>query len=190
MMGEVVFLLEEPSMKALLEVLLPRVVPDLRCVLVPHEGKQDLVKSIPRKLRGWRTPGVQFIVVHDQDSADCHDLKARLLACVPAHRRGDTVIRIACRELEAWILGDLDALARAFDAPNVAGIGVKARFRNPDTVVSPSREVRALIPSYQKVSGARRVAEFLDPDRNVSRSFQTFLAAVRRFAGTLAEAGT
>ena len=47
-MSRVVFLLEEYSMKALLDALLPRLFPDLRFLCVPHEGKGDLEKSIPR----------------------------------------------------------------------------------------------------------------------------------------------
>lgn len=47
-----VFLLEELSMKVFLEGLLPRVLPEhIGVQLIPHEGKSDLEKSIPRKLR-------------------------------------------------------------------------------------------------------------------------------------------
>ena len=38
-------------MKVLLDGLLPRLVPGLQFLCVPHEGKQDLEKSVPRKLR-------------------------------------------------------------------------------------------------------------------------------------------
>jgi hypothetical protein len=52
-----VFLLEERSMQAFLAGFLPRILPDgVGFQLVPHEGKTDLERSIPRKLRGWRTP--------------------------------------------------------------------------------------------------------------------------------------
>ncbi len=74
-MSRVVFLLEEYSMKVLLEGLLPRLVPDLPFICVSHEGKQDLARSIPRKLRAWREPGVRFCVIRDNDGADCRALK-------------------------------------------------------------------------------------------------------------------
>ena len=70
-MTKLVFLVEEPSMADLLDGLLPRLFPALRFQCVPHDGKQDLEKSIPRKLRAWREPGVRFVVTRDQDSADC-----------------------------------------------------------------------------------------------------------------------
>ena len=46
-MSRVVFLLEERSMKALLDVLVPRIVPGLPFLCVPHEGKDDLEKARP-----------------------------------------------------------------------------------------------------------------------------------------------
>jgi hypothetical protein len=99
---KIVFLLEEPSMAALLEGLVPRVLPGVPFQCIPHEGKADLEKSIPRKLRGWREPDVRFVVIRDQDSADCKDVKRRLAALCKQGNRPDTVVRIACRELEAW----------------------------------------------------------------------------------------
>ncbi len=56
-MNRLVFLLEEDSMRILLEGLLPKLFPELLFQCVPHDGKQDLEKSIPRKLKAWREPG-------------------------------------------------------------------------------------------------------------------------------------
>ena len=68
-------MLEEPSMKELLKMILPRVLPEeVQYYLIKHEGKQDLEKSLPRKLRAI-TQDARFIVVRDQDSADCHEVK-------------------------------------------------------------------------------------------------------------------
>ena len=78
-MNRVVFMLEEYSMKVLLDGLLPRLFPRLSFLCVPHEGKQDLEKSIPRKLRAWREPGVRFVVVRDNDGSDCRALKQSLV---------------------------------------------------------------------------------------------------------------
>jgi hypothetical protein len=57
-MSRVIFLLEEYSMKVLLDGLLPRLFPDLQFLCVAHEGKQDLERSIPRKLRAKAARGV------------------------------------------------------------------------------------------------------------------------------------
>ena len=41
-MSRVIFLLEEKSMKELLDRMLPRIFPSLRFLCIPHEGKADL----------------------------------------------------------------------------------------------------------------------------------------------------
>ena len=53
-------------MEVLFNDLLPRLFPNIPFLCVPHEGKQDLAKSIPRKLRSWNEPGVKFAIVRDQ----------------------------------------------------------------------------------------------------------------------------
>jgi hypothetical protein len=50
-MSRLVFLLEERSIKVLLEALLPRLFPALEIFCIAHEGKSDLEKSLPRKLK-------------------------------------------------------------------------------------------------------------------------------------------
>lgn len=179
-MSRIVFLLEEYSMKVLLDGLLPRLFPVLQFLCVPHEGKQDLAKSIPRKLRAWREPGVAFVVVRDNDGGDCRNLKRSLLALCREGRRKDCLVRIPCQEVEAWYIGDTDALAAAFGDPKLASIGAKERFRVPDDVAKPSRALAELVPAFQKVSGARAMAAHMARERNTSRSFQVFTAGVER----------
>jgi hypothetical protein len=66
MAGRLVFMVEEPSMKLLLDALLPRLMPGwvaeqhFKCV--PHQGKSDLDISVPRKLSKWRIPGDRFVI--------------------------------------------------------------------------------------------------------------------------------
>ena len=181
-MKKVVFLLEEESMKVLLEGLLPRMFPDLAFQCVSHQGKSDLEKSIPRKLRAWREPGVQFVVLRDNDGADCICHKERLLKICRDAGRADTLVRIVCQELEAWYLGDPYALAEAFENEKLGGIGRKARFRRPDDVSQPANALKRLVPEFQKVGGARTMARFLSRERNVSPSFQALLSGIERLS--------
>ena len=165
-------------MKTLLDGLLPRLFPGLNFRCVPHEGKQDLERSVPRKLRAWREPGVRFVVLRDNDGGDCHVLKQHLRGLCEQGCRADSLIRIACQELEAWYLGEPDALADAYAKENLRGIGRRARFRDPDAVVSPSTEVRRLVPEFQKTGGARRMAVHLSRQRNRSASFQALIQGI------------
>ncbi|MHB8417050.1 MAG: DUF4276 family protein [Myxococcales bacterium] len=179
-MSRVVFLLEERSMKLFLEGLLPRLVPGLEFLCVPHEGKSDLEASIPRKLRAWNEPGARFVVVRDNDGGDCAALKKRLVRlCVDAGR-DDALVRIACQELEAWYLGELEAVSEAFHEPALARLGDKTKFRDPDRLGGPASELRRLVPSFQKLSGARLMAAVVSEERNRSGSFHAFLRGVRR----------
>ena len=172
-------------MQVLLDGLLPRLFPGLPFQCLPHDGKTDLERSIPRKLRAWREPGVRFAVVRDNDGGDCRALKERLRRLCRDGRRGDTLIRIACQELEAWYLGDPDALADAFGRETLRGIGQKAQYRDPDSVLRPSEAVERLVPEFQKVSGAKRMASHLSRDRSRSRSFQAFVAGIEAIAAHL-----
>ncbi|WP_419186179.1 DUF4276 family protein [Rohdeia mirabilis] len=165
-------------MKVLLEGLLPRLFPELRFFCVPHEGKQDLEKSVPRKLRAWREPGVRFVVIRDNDGGDCAALKQHLQSLCSDGQRKDSLVRIACQELEAWYLGEPDALADAFEQESLRGIGKKARYRDPDAVARPSDELERLAPAFQKVSGARLMARHLTRERNQSRSFHATLDGI------------
>ena len=181
-MKKLVFLLEEESMKVLLDGLLPRVVPDLSFQCIAHEGKSDLEESIPRKLRAWREPGVRFVILRDNDGAHCVGLKERLLKICRDAGRGDTLVRSVCEELEAWYLGEPYALAEAFENEKLSGIGQKAKFRRPDTVQQPSNALKQLVPEFQKVSGARTMARFLSRERNRSPSFQALLSGIDRLS--------
>ena len=166
-------------MADLLNVLLHRLFPGLPFRCIEHEGKQDLEKNVPRKLRAWREPGVRFVVMRDQDSADCHMVKARLKARCNEGGRADALVRVVCHELEAWYLGDVDSLAGAY--PASAGrlrreLG-RRRYRDPDTVVGPSKVLADLIPEFSKRSGARAMGGRLTRI-NRSRSYGVFLAGV------------
>ncbi|MES2877826.1 MAG: DUF4276 family protein [Pseudomonadota bacterium] len=186
MIGRIIFLLEEPSMKILLDGLLPRLFPGwvvnqhFQCV--KHDGKSDLDRSIPRKLSAWRIPGDRFVIVRDNDNTDCLQLKARLQALCLVSGHPETLIRLACQELESWYVGDLQSLAQAFDDPKLDTPALRKRFAVPDDWQKPSVELERLIPAFQKGSGARTMAVYLRETSNRSVSFQMFVRGVRRVA--------
>ena len=76
--------------------------------------------------------GARFVVLRDQDSAPCETVKERLRAmCADAGRR-DTLIRIPCRELEAWYLGDLAAVDAGLGTRDLAALQGRRKYRTPD----------------------------------------------------------
>ena len=184
---KLVFLVEELSMAEMLNRLLPRLLPELEFRCVPHEGKSDLEASIPRKLRGWREPGVRFVVMRDQDSGNCQAIKARLVALCAQGGKPETLVRIVCRELEAWFLADLAAVERGLQVVGLSRRQEEARFRQPDRIGTPSQELKSLVPTFQKVGGAKAIAPHLDLTNERSASFRAFVTGVRRVAGVTEE---
>ena len=184
-MKHLVFLLEEPSAKDLLLGLLPKLLSDdVTCHYLVFEGKQDLEKQMVRKLKGWRLPDSGFVVLRDQDAADCTDVKSKPMGLVGESGRSPALVRVACRELEAWIVGDWTAVATAFEQPNLAAQRLKEAHRRPDALVRPVEALRKFIPEYQKRDGARRLGKLLDPARNESTSFRAFCSGVQRLVAS------
>ncbi len=178
---KIVFLLEEQSMKEALKGFLPRVVPrSIHCIYVVHEGKQDLEKSIPRKLRAWREDDVRFIVLRDQDQADCQVVKTNLTRLCEEGGRSDVLVRVVCRELESWFLGDLKAVEAGMGIGNLSGRQNQAKFRSPDSINQPAEEIKRIVVNYQKISGARAIGKHMNPSINKSRSFRVFISGLVR----------
>jgi len=179
-----VFFLEEASAEALLEVLMRRMIVQKENIFVRYivfEGKQDLEKKLARKLRGWKLPNSKFIVLRDQDSADCKTVKFNLLKLCPEDKKPHTLVRIACHELESWYLGDLDAVEHGLGLSGIAKYQGKNRYRNPDSIQAPSAELERLTNrNYQKISGSRAIGEYLNLNNTRSNSFNVFITGIKK----------
>ncbi|MBF0611301.1 MAG: DUF4276 family protein [Magnetococcales bacterium] len=176
---QLVFFLEELSAKELLKELLPRLVPNhVTLQFVVFEGKQDLEKQLPRKLRQWHLPDCRFVVLRDRDAGNCYAIKGKLRALCDDAGREDVLIRIACRELESWYLGDLASVAKALDAESVAAQQGNRKYREPDALDNPYQELCRLAPTYQKVAGSRELGKVMDWKNNHSHSFNVFINGV------------
>lgn len=181
-MKELVFLLEEPSAKIMIQGILAKISkPDTVVRYIVFEGKQDLEKSMIRKLRKYNNPDAIFIILRDQDSADCKTVKKSLQEkCIEADKP-QSIVRIACHELESWYLADLKAVEKAFSKNSLSLRQNERKFRNPDKLGSPSKELKPLVPEYQKINGSRMIAKFLDIENKRSRSFYHFVNSIKKF---------
>jgi hypothetical protein len=178
-MKHLVFLLEEPSAQDALQAWVPQWVPaEVQVHYMVFQGKQDLERRMEMRMNRWLLPDTRFVVMRDQDSGDCKVVKATLMALCVKAGKPDAVVRVACRELEAFFVGDWDAVAQAYERPALAKLGGKATYRNPDALGSPSHELERHIPGYQKRDGARRIAPLIHPDRNRSTSYHALRKAV------------
>jgi hypothetical protein len=195
---------EEPSIKAALEVLLPVVIGSraVYITIIDHGSKQGLLTNLPMRLQGygaWPDEDIRVLVVVDRDNDDCVALKRRLEAAALAAAlptktapgsdgRFRVVNRIVVEELEAWFLGDPSALCAAY--PGVpSSFAAKAKYRDPDGVRGGTWEALAKLLStaghyrgsghLPKIEVARRVSAHMTTESNRSHSFQVFVGGLQ-----------
>jgi len=182
-------LVEEPSMEAALDELLPRIVPGHSFKVHVHQGKPDLLRKVEQRLRAYARMAWsdrRVVVIVDRDDDDCHALKRQLTdACVSAGC--DALCRIAIEELEAWFFGDVPAMRAAY--PKVpASLAKEAKFRDPDAITGGTWEARERVlasagyyrTGMPKVEVARRISAHMDPHENGSRSFHALVEGLAR----------
>ena len=175
-----VVLTEEESMQITLQNLLPRLgVNDFQ--IISFQGVSDLESSLARRVRAWRDPTARFLVIRDNDNGDCLRRKKRLLYFLDqAGTQRPFKVRIVLQELEAWFLGDLAALTKAGLLKDGR---IRAKFRkNPEEHRKPEILLKELDRTYQKTSGAKRIAPHLSLSENTASSFHATLAAIRDLA--------
>lgn len=181
-MRNLVCLLEEPSAEEMLKGVLPRILPeDVYCQYMVFEGKQDLEKRLEKRLRGWRMPDTIFLIMRDQDSGDCREIKKGLQEKVRSAGKGDvSLVRIACHELESFYLGDLAAVEEGLSLSGLKERQEQGKYRNPDALANPAEEMYKITDfQYQKIAGSRAIAPLLNLEGgNRSRSFTVLLEGI------------
>jgi hypothetical protein len=180
-------LVEESSMKHFLENILPQILPDginlnQNCFIRAHEGKQHLKKEIPKKIRAYKhlkTP-VKVVIIQDQDSSDCKVLKAELTQMVNNSGPLPHLVRIACRELESWYIGDMGAIERVYPKFKAEKYRNWDKFRNPD-LCNASHELKKIIPEFQKGVASREISKYIKLSNNKSISFMHLINGLQSF---------
>ncbi len=179
----IVFLTEEASMtpvlKKVMQVTQPYSIEGYDWIIIAHNGKPHLRKNLVRRMRDWGYGNPHFIILRDNDRGNCYQLKEELLklasqANKPCH------VRIVCQELEAWFIGDLEAVEKAFPSSLAAQQSGRASFRDPDTVSHPSEAISKLIGTVSKVGRAEKISKFLNLELNRSPSFQLLISTLQK----------
>ena len=200
-MRQLEVLVEEPSAKVALDIVLKQLVPeDHRFSVRDYGSKRKLLKELPKRLAAYakrirKREDLRILVLIDQDSDDCEVLKQKLEAdavgCGLATKsrpdsqgRFRVVNRIVVEELESWFIGDPAALRRAF--PKLPPENFKGIFAKPDNQGNKAWENSHRLlkkhgifrNSYPKIEAARKIAPHIDCDRNRSPSFRQFCNGV------------
>jgi len=184
-MKTIVFCLEEPSAREMLKGVLPRILPgDVTPHYIVFQGKQDLEKQLVRRLRGWLRPDTRFVVIRDQDAANCRKVKSNLVGLCRKAGKPDSLVRVACRELESFYLGDLAAVETGLRLSGLVRKQNSCKFRNPDRLANPVQEINRLTNSkYQKIAGSRAIGPHLQLEGNLSKSFCVLITGIKMLIG-------
>ena len=207
------FLVEDSSGEKLLGQLLPRILGEQGAShtwrLKAYKGigripqgltakadpaKRMLLDQLPRLLQGYgKTPGIDaVVVVVDTDSRDCkaflQELKSLAQSCKPAPR---TLFRLAIEEMEAWYLGDREALLKAYPR---AKREVLDRYVQDSTCntwelladavhaggVAAIKKAGWPLPGQVKHEWAEKIGPFMSLNQNTSPSFGKFRDGLAR----------
>lgn len=76
--------------------------------------KESFAKRNSQKAKAYKHfhERVKMVVIHDQDSSNCKELKTKIENLISPTQFQDYKIRIVCKELENWYFGDIDALEK------------------------------------------------------------------------------
>ncbi len=178
-MKNIVFLLEEISAKEFLKNFLHRHFRNVDFKFLVFEGKSDLEKNIVRKLRGYNIPNAFFVILRDQDSAECRAVKRTLEEKCELAFKTKVLIRIACREIESWYFGNLNIVEKALDITGLKELKNKRKYRNTDNIIKPSEELMKITNNrYQKVLGSMEIGLIMPVEGNISKSFNVLLKGI------------
>jgi hypothetical protein len=136
---------------------------------------------------------LRIVVLVDRDNDNCAELKAQLerlasdaglftKSSTDRHGRFQVLNRIAIEELEAWFIGDTEALKCAFSS--LRGEPFPKSFNHPDNSGTWEHLHRFLRSKgiyrscYPKIEAARKIAPHMELSRNRSRSFRQFCQGV------------
>ena len=134
------------------------------------------------------------MVLVDEDREDCKQLKNKLEQAAlnagfitKSRASGPFMVlnRIAVEELEAWFLGDVEALRAAYPGVS-ANLGQQAKYRDPDAIAGGTWEALEKVlqragyfrGGLGKIELARTLAPYMQADRNRSSSFRCFVAGL------------
>lgn len=157
-------------------------------------AKRALLNQLPRLLSGYgKTPGIDAVLVLvDSDERNCKvflgELKALLAKCNPAP---NTLFRLAIEEMEAWYLGDRQAILSAYPKAKMAVLdsyeqdSICGTWECLADAVYPGGSVAIRkagwpLPGQVKHEWAEAIARHMNVAENQSPSFAKFRDGVLR----------
>jgi hypothetical protein len=178
---------EEPSAEKCFESFLPKVISESeRFKIFAHGGRENLIQALKKTLPSVsRIDNAKILVTIDQDNHDCQSLKQKLEEIVKENCLCPYKIRIVCKELESWFLGDLDAISKAYPRLKSEKYRNKSEMKNVDEIKKPSEKlIKMITEAYgrsflSKNELSEKISTHLDLTKNTSISFNQTIQAIQ-----------
>ena len=161
---------------------------------------QTLLNNVPRLISGFLNTYDEmdnykavFVIVTDCDDKNCIDFKCNISKAIQdtVKRNIDNcIICLAIEEMEAWLLGDFNAIKQAYPSANKK----EHDSYRQDSICGTWEKLYKVIdgegfrkekrPSYNtiglaKSEWARKITPYLDFELNLSASFQYYIKKIR-----------
>ena len=159
----------------------------------PPKFASSLLDLLPAKLRAYNKvyggQDVILIIAMDSDDNDPQELRQMLYSCASKFAPDiSSIVGLSTEEIEAWILGDKDAICAAYpdcktdvlasyEQDSVCGtweVLCRAISDNAEELI----EIGYPAIGHYKALWAETISRYMVPQKNVSPSFNTFKMAL------------
>ncbi len=178
---------EESSAQKCLESFLPKIFLDQKKFKIfAHGGRENLKQALRKTLpRISQIENAKILITIDQDKNDCKKLKQDLQKIFHEKCHCPYKIRIVCKELESWFLGDFNAISLAYPKFKSEKYRHKTDIRYVDKIDQPSKKLLKMITEIDgrkflsKGEMSEKISPHLNINQNTSPSFNQTIQAIK-----------
>ncbi len=191
-------LVEDLSGKIALDTLVPKIIGTVHsCRIHPYKGigrlpkdlrgvsdydKRVLLDQLPRLLTGYGKSSFTdqvVVVVCDLDRKCLKEFRNELFGVLDScNPKPQACFCIAVEELEAWLLGDIEAIRTAYPK---AKNHILKNYRNDSICGTWELLESALSTGKKKTDWAANITKYMDVENNNSPSFRYFRDKLRSY---------
>ncbi len=177
---------EEPSAEKCFSHFLPKLLSSsVKFKIFAHGGRENLKQALQKTLPTIsREQNAKILITIDQDDYDCKTLKEELQEIIRTKCQCPYKIRIVCKELESWFLGDLLAISKAYPRFKPEKYRNKSNMKKVDDIIKPSKKLIKMITEIDgriflsKGELSEKISPHLDINSNTSTSFNQTIKSV------------